>query len=164
MEKRLRSILNSFLCLLLCAVMSSMLVLNVCAAEVKYEIAPISDEVLYIKDVQLIYADSLEEAKRIVPAGYQLLENDLNMGTDSDNKVYFIYSTTKDPDEAVTDIKMMNIKGGYVMSDYEEQLRMERERLNNMSEKELLVELVMELKKIDRKCDDIARKIVVWSN
>ena len=44
---------------------------------------------------------------------------------------------------------------------YEEQLRMERERLNNMSEKELLVELVMELKKIDRKCDDIARKIVV---
>ena len=47
---------------------------------------------------------------------------------------------------------------------YEEQLRMEKERLNNMSEKELLIELVMELKKIDRKCDDIARKIVVWSN
>ena len=47
---------------------------------------------------------------------------------------------------------------------YEEQLRMEKERLNSMSEKELLIELVMELKKIDRKCDDIARKIVVWSN
>ena len=47
---------------------------------------------------------------------------------------------------------------------YEEQLRMEKESLNNMSEKELLIELVMELKKIDRKCDDIARKIVVWSN
>ena len=47
---------------------------------------------------------------------------------------------------------------------YEEQLRIEKERLNNMSEKELLIELVMELKKIDRKCDDIARKIVVWSN
>ena len=47
---------------------------------------------------------------------------------------------------------------------YEEQLRIEKERLNNMSEKELLIELVMEHKKIDRKCDDIARKIVVWSN
>ena len=47
---------------------------------------------------------------------------------------------------------------------YEEQLSIEKERLNNMSEKELLIELVMELKKIDRKCDDIARKIVVWSN
>ena len=36
--------------------------------------------------------------------------------------------------------------------------------VNNMSEKELLVELILELKKIDRKCDDIARKIVIWSN
>ena len=47
---------------------------------------------------------------------------------------------------------------------HEEELRLEKERLNNMSEKELLVELILELKKIDRKCDDIARKIVIWSN
>ena len=53
---------------------------------------------------------------------------------------------------------------GRLRDNYVEQLRMEKERLNNMSEKELLIELVMELKKIDRKCDDIARKIVVWSN
>ena len=46
----------------------------------------------------------------------------------------------------------------------EEELRIEKERLNNMSEKELLVEMILELKKIDRKCDDIARKIVIWSN
>lgn len=46
----------------------------------------------------------------------------------------------------------------------EEELRLEKERLNNMSEKELLVEIILELKKIDRKCDDIARKIVIWSN
>ena len=38
-------------------------------------------------------------------------------------------------------------------------LRFLKERLNNMSEKELLVEMILELKKIDRKCDDIARKI-----
>ena len=37
-------------------------------------------------------------------------------------------------------------------------------KIFNMTEKELLVELVIELKNIDRKCDDIARKIVVWSN
>ena len=49
-------------------------------------------------------------------------------------------------------------------TNHEEQLRIEKERLNNMSEKELLVELILELKKIDRKCDDIARKIVIWSN
>ena len=45
-----------------------------------------------------------------------------------------------------------------------EELRLEKERLNNMSEKELLVELILELQMIDRKCDDIARKIVIWSN
>lgn len=38
----------------------------------------------------------------------------------------------------------------------------ERKRLRNLSEKELLIEIVLELKKIDNKCDDIARKIVIW--
>lgn len=46
----------------------------------------------------------------------------------------------------------------------EEELRIENERLNNMSEKELLIEMITELKRIDQKCDDIARKIVIWSN
>ena len=40
----------------------------------------------------------------------------------------------------------------------------ERERLSNLSENELLIEIVSELKKIDNKCDDIARKIVIWSD
>ncbi len=46
----------------------------------------------------------------------------------------------------------------------EEELRIEKERLNNLSEKELLIEMIMELKRIDQKCNDIARKIVIWSN
>lgn len=37
----------------------------------------------------------------------------------------------------------------------------EIERLSSLSEKELLIEMVLELKKIDNKCDDIARKIVI---
>ena len=40
----------------------------------------------------------------------------------------------------------------------------ERERLSDLSGKELLIEIVLELKKIDNKCDDIARKIVIWGN
>lgn len=40
----------------------------------------------------------------------------------------------------------------------------ERDKLSNLSEKELLIEIILELKKIDNKCDDIARKIVIWSN
>ena len=53
---------------------------------------------------------------------------------------------------------------GLFKNNYEEQLGSEKERLNSMSEKELLIEMILELKRIDRQCDDIARKIVVWSN
>ena len=40
----------------------------------------------------------------------------------------------------------------------------ERERLSRLSEKELLIELILQLEKVNRKCDDISRKIVIWSN
>ena len=40
----------------------------------------------------------------------------------------------------------------------------ERERLQALSEKELLIEMLIELKKVDKKCDDIARKIVIYSD
>ena len=40
----------------------------------------------------------------------------------------------------------------------------ERLRLQSLSEKELLIEMLIELKRVDRKCDDIARKIVIWSD
>ena len=40
----------------------------------------------------------------------------------------------------------------------------ERLRLQSLSEKELLIEMLLELKRVDRKCGDIARKIVIWSD
>ena len=67
-----------------------------------------------------------------------------------------------------TMLKMRTDRGrimfGLFRNNYEEQLRSEKERLNSMSEKELLIEMILELKRIDQKCDDIARKIVIWSN
>ena len=87
---------------------------------------------LYVKDVKLIYAESVDEAKTHVPNGYRLIEHDLNAGTDSDNKVYFAYSTTTDPDEAATDIKMMNMKGGFVLSDYEDQIKNVNENVKSL--------------------------------
>ena len=87
----------------------------------------------YVKDVKLIYAESMSEAKKHVPEGYTLLEQDLNEGTDTDYKVYFAYSTTKNPDEAVTDIKMMNMKGGFVLSDYEEQMKNVNESVKKLA-------------------------------
>ena len=40
----------------------------------------------------------------------------------------------------------------------------EKDRLSSLSEKELYIEMIMELKKINDKCDDIARKIVVFGD
>lgn len=40
----------------------------------------------------------------------------------------------------------------------------EKVRLMELSEKELLVEMILELKRISEKCDEIGRKIVAWSN
>ena len=43
-------------------------------------------------------------------------------------------------------------------------LKAEKARLMELSEKELLVEMILELKRISEKCDEIGRKIVIWSN
>lgn len=40
----------------------------------------------------------------------------------------------------------------------------ERTRLISLSEKELMIEMILELKRISSKCDEIGRKIVIWSN
>ena len=53
---------------------------------------------------------------------------------------------------------------GRFRANQEEEFCLEKERLSKMSEKELLIEIILELKRIDQKCDDIARKIVIWSN
>lgn len=46
----------------------------------------------------------------------------------------------------------------------EQMVQAERIRLNSLSEKELMVEIILELKNISIKCDEIGRKIVIWSN
>ena len=89
----------------------------------------------YVKDVKFITGESLEDAKKDVPAGYTLVETDLNQGaeyiTDVDD-VYIAYSVTTDPDEAITDIKMMNMNGGFVVSDYDTKIDNMNQSIKNM--------------------------------
>ena len=40
----------------------------------------------------------------------------------------------------------------------------EKARFMELSEKELLTEMILELKRISEKCDEIGSKIVIWSN
>ena len=104
------------LCVVLSVVMTAVLCLNAFADDGK------AAEKLYIKDVKLIYAENETEAKTYVPEGYVFMGHNINEGTDGSN-VYLAYSTTADESEAATDIKMMNMKGGFVLSDYEDQMR-----------------------------------------
>ena len=91
----MRKIFTHMLCLLLAVVMFSAGALTAFAQG--------EEQKLYIKDVKLIYAESADVAKAGVPEGYRFVEKDLNAGTDADYQVYLAYSTTKNPDEAITD-------------------------------------------------------------
>ena len=92
-------------------------------------------ETQYVKDVKFITGKSLEDAKKYVPQGYTLVETDLNQGAEyitAVDDVYLAYSTTTNPDEAITDIKMMNMNGGFVVSDYDTQIDNVNENIKNM--------------------------------
>ena len=89
---------------------------------------------LYISEVKIGMGETADEAnKELTAEGYIILTDDsgapadLNKdaGTDSRYKdgpksrvVYLGYKTTTDPNEAITDLAAMNMKGGYSVEDY----------------------------------------------
>ena len=79
------------------------------------------DKTLYVKDLKIIYADSEKEAKEQLPKGYNLLPDNINDGT-GELGVYICYSTTDNPDEAITDIKVMHESGGFQRTDFKSSL------------------------------------------
>ncbi len=91
------------------------------------------DSKLYVKEVKLAEGITAEEAqKSLTDEGYFILEKDgkpvnLNEGSASHSAfsgspeevyVYLGFKTTTDPDEAITDMAVMNMKGGYSFEDY----------------------------------------------
>lgn len=77
---------------------------------------------LYIKEIKLAQAKTKDEARDILEAdGFILLEENLNAGTNEDG-IWLGYKTTTDPLEAVYDIKLMNMKGGFNITSMKEAL------------------------------------------
>ena len=71
-------------------------------------------EEVYIKSIQLAQAETQEEAKAMLEAeGYTLLEGNLNAGTGEDG-IWLGYTTTTNPEEAIYDLKLMNMKNSYL--------------------------------------------------
>ncbi len=95
-----------------------------------------SSKATYIKDVVISYGNTEEEAKNwLTENGYEILDNNLNEGADdliSDKRaVYLGYTTTNDAEEAITDMRLMNMKGGYSVQDY--QMLLEEQKTNIQS-------------------------------
>ena len=92
-----------------------------------------SSKKAYIKDVVISYGKTADEAKAwLTENGYEILDYDLNEGADDTfstaRAVYLGYTTTDDADEAITDMRLMNMKGGYSVQDY--QILLEEQKSN----------------------------------
>ena len=98
--------------------------LSVCAFTVSA-----ADDEEFISEVALVYKDSVEDAKAVIAGtDWRLLEQDLNPDADYmfDDGVYLIYKTSTNVEDAITDLRVMNMYGGYSTSNYEEQLEASR--------------------------------------
>ena len=80
----------------------------------------------YISDLRLVYANEYKKAKGILlEAGlrdYKVLSTNLNENTDKIG-VFLAYKTTTNIEEAITDIAVMQMNGGYNEGNYQEMIR-----------------------------------------
>ncbi len=89
-----------------------------------------SNEV-FVSDVALVYEDSVEAAKEaIAGTDWKLFEQDLNADADYmiDDGVYLIYKTSNNVEDAITDLRVMDMYGGYSTSNYQRQLEASRQK------------------------------------
>ena len=88
----------------------------------------------YVKEVILSYGNTADEAKKwLTDNDYEVLDSNLNDGADdtfsTKRAVYLGYKTTSKADEAITDMKVMNMKGGYSIQDYQMLLSEQKDNL-----------------------------------
>ena len=84
----------------------------------------------YLSEVALIYEDSVEDARKAIEGtDWKLYEQDLNANADYmyDDGVYLIYKTSTNVEDAITDLRVMDMYGGYSTSNYDKQLEASRD-------------------------------------
>ena len=95
-------------------------------------------EEVYISDLRIIYADSYSEAKEILSEtafkNYKLLNENLNDGT-KEIGVWLAYDTTTDIEDAITDLAIMQMNGGYQSGNFQEMIKASLEEYEKMGEK-----------------------------
>ena len=72
----------------------------------------------YLSDLKMSEADNAEDAKKLLTeAGYEILDKNLNPG--GAKAVYLGYKKSTNVDDAITDVRVMNMNGGFNISDYD---------------------------------------------
>ena len=98
----------------------------------------------YLDDLRLIYADTYEEAQTILSEtkleGYKILNSNLNAASGVVNTllgntgVWLAYKTTTDIDNAITDIAIMQMGGGYSIGNYQSMIEQSRKEYEKLGE------------------------------
>ena len=80
----------------------------------------------YISELRLVYAEDYNEAKAIIAEGefkdYKVLNENLNADSDEIG-VWLAYKTTTNIEEAITDLAVMQMNGGYSDGNYQEMIK-----------------------------------------
>lgn len=129
-ENRKSDLITASLCLLLVLALLITGVGNALAVTV-------DNDSKYISEVQVFTGGSLAEAiKSCEAAGYIAVKKNINRTSDgdsTDNGIYIVgYKTTTDPDEAITDISLLQMNGGYQYCTYSDIAERAMEKLGNI--------------------------------
>ena len=119
------------------SIIATILVVSMLCATSVVAFASSSIQEEYISDIRLIYADTYEEAKLVLTEskleGYKILNNNLNANSGKKG-VWLAYKTTTNVDDAITDISIMQMGGGYRVGNYQEMINNSRAEYEAMGQ------------------------------
>lgn len=102
-----------------------LLLLVICLTTTAFTVSAEEIEEVYLSDIRIIYAKNYEEAVSNLKGtdfdDYKVLNADLNKGTGNIG-VWLAYQTTTNIDDAITDISIMQMNGGYKSGNYQEMI------------------------------------------
>ena len=119
------------------SIIATILVVSMLLATSVVAFASSSIQEEYVSDIRLIYADTYEEAKLVLTEskleGYKILNNNLNANSGKTG-VWLAYKTTTDINDAITDVAVIQMGGGYNAANYQAMIAQSRGEYEAMGE------------------------------
>ena len=124
----MKNLKNKLICCGLAALMACSF--TAAAMQRKTVVAYAASNEEFLSEVALVYEDSVEEAQEVIKGtDWKLYNKDLNPNNDItilDNGVYLVYKTSTNVEDAITDLRVMDMYGGYNATNYQSQLQESR--------------------------------------